>query len=126
VHRKRAPSGLARSTNANTPQKISEAVPYMHLRDVSPDRLVTSRQVFTKTNAGRDFDWRPRAQSSAMVASTRGPAKPAFDYIERIGETTSPRSWNRLHPIFLRGCSWSGWCMIRDVIIPLRFLKWYP
>src|SRR5271156_72736 len=42
----------------------------------APDRA----RVFTKANAGRDFDWRPRAHPSDAVALFRGSAKPAFDY----------------------------------------------
>jgi hypothetical protein len=42
VNRKRIP-GRARSTNANTPQKISEAATYIHLRDGCPERIIDDK-----------------------------------------------------------------------------------
>jgi hypothetical protein len=41
-------------------------------------RLRSSWQVFIELNAGRDFDWRRRADPSATVAFSRELAKPAL------------------------------------------------
>jgi hypothetical protein len=64
--------------------------------------------VFTEANAGRDFDWRPRADPSATVASSRGLAKPAFDYFVKIAETPSPSSQNWITSAFFLRSSLVG------------------
>jgi hypothetical protein len=68
-----------------------------------------SRQVFTKANAGRDFDWRPRAHSSATVASSRGSVKAAFNLLHKDGQDTIAEIVEfDLHPHLPGGCLFVG------------------